>query len=294
MLKTLDIEPDTFASGEEVTILAFPHRDRSFHFAHTLRVTDSFGDVFIMANSDRKFAPSVQRAAADVIEEEQEEDAASSPSTSRSLVGRWQQPLLKFPDESPKLALTEAGIAAWSNFDPTRSPANTCEPISVPSVFLAPFFLFEIELADDHVILRNEAYNIVRTVPLASAAVAVDQGKHFGRATARIVDGVLTVRSSGFLESRWGLGHDEALGGADLPSSEQKTLNEQFAVSPDGRTLVYTYELFDPVYLTEPYNGRVELTRAPEGTPIHEYACDPESAKMWSRSRTDPPLRIGD
>ena len=95
MLKTLDIEPDTFASGEEVTILAFPHRDRSFHFAHTLRVTDSFGDVFIMANSDRKFAPSVQRAAADVIEEEQEEDAASSPSTSRSLVGRWQQPLLR-------------------------------------------------------------------------------------------------------------------------------------------------------------------------------------------------------
>lgn len=292
MLKTLGIEPDTFARGEEVTILTFPHRDRTFHFAKALRVEDAFGDVHIMADSDRKFAPSVQRAAANATGETIVEPASTRP-TAVTIAGRWQQPLLEFPKDSPQLPLNEAGLKARSNFVHEKSPANTCEPMSVPSVFLAPFFLFEIVLADNHVTLRNEAYNVVRTVPLSGSPTAVGSTGYFGTATAQLVDGVLTVRSGNFPPSGWGLGHDEALGGADLPSSEQKALEERFAVSPDGRTLVYSYELFDPVYMTEPYNGRVELTRAPDGTPIHEYDCDVESAKMWSRSRTDAPLRIG-
>ena len=291
MLKTLGIDGDTFAPGDGITILALPHRDRSFRFAHALRVTDEFGTVYLMADSDRKFAPSVRRAAAAATGEAVDEDASTSPATAAGLVGRWQQPLLEFPASSPKFSLNEAGLAAWRSFDHRESPANTCEPLNVPSVFLAPFFMFELTVDQQRVTLRNEAYNVVRTIPLGGLPTAVDSEGWFGRATAQIVDGVLTVTSRDFKPSGWGLGHDEALGGADLPSSEQKALIERFAVIENGRTLVYTYELFDPVYMTETYVGRVELTRAPDNTPIYPYDCDPESAAMWSRHRTDPPLR---
>ncbi len=292
MLKTLGVEPDTFARGDDITILAFPHRDRSFRFAKALRVTDAFGDQFIMMNTDRKFAPSIQRAAAALSDETAADDVPASPPSTAGIEGRWQQPLLNFPTDSPKLVLNEAGEAARRNFDPSASPANTCEPLNVPSVFLAPFFLFELTLDDERVTLRNEAYNVVRTIPLAGERVAVDASGRFGRAKARIADGVLTVESHDFPPSRWGLGHDEALGGADLPSSQRKTLTERFTVTDDGRTLVYTYRLWDPVYMSRPYTGQIELTRAPNDTPIYPYECDPESAAMWSRRPTDPPLRI--
>jgi hypothetical protein len=235
----------------------------------------------------------VRRAAAAVTGETIEADEPAPPAAA-GLAGRWQQPLLNLPAESPKFRLNDAGEAAWRAFDHAASPANTCEPMNVPSVFLAPFFMFELTLDAERVTLRNEAYNVVRTVPLTGPSTAVDPSGQFGRATARIVDGVLTVESRDFPPSRWGLGHDEALGGADLPSSEKKTLTETFAVSPDGRTLAYAYRLFDSTYMSEPYVGQIELTRAPDETPIHAYECDAESAAMWSRSRNDPPLRVGE
>jgi hypothetical protein len=294
MLKTLDIDPDTFAPDDEITILAFPHKDRSFRFAKALRVTDAFNTVYVMVDSDRKFAPSVRRAAAEVAGEGIEEELAPSTEPPAGLAGRWQQPLLSFPADSPKYSLNQAGVAARRGFVHSASPANTCEPMNVPSVFLAPFFLFELEVDQQRVVLRNEAYNVVRTVPLGGPPTAVDPEGWFGRATAQIVDGVLTVTSRDFKPSDWGLGHDEALGGADLPSSAQKTLVEHFAVSEDGRTLTYTYVLFDPVYMSRTYIGHVELTRTPNDTPIYEYDCDSESAAMWSRRPSDPPLRVGE
>ena len=66
MLQTLGVEPQTFAVGDDVTIVAAPHRDRAFRFVHALSVADAFGDTFVMADSDRLFSPSLRRAAAAV------------------------------------------------------------------------------------------------------------------------------------------------------------------------------------------------------------------------------------
>ena len=72
-------------------------------------------------------------------------------------------------------------------------------------------------------------------------------------------------------------------GGAVIPSSNRKTLKERFSVTPDGGTLVYAYTLYDPVYMTEPFEGRVELTRVPDDVQMHAYDCDVESASQFSR-----------
>ncbi len=63
--------------------------------------------------------------------------------------------------------------------------------------------------------------------------------------SARIDGDTLVVESRDFPPSRWGLGIEEAHG-ADVPSSERKTLTERFTAQPDGQTLVYEYTLDGP------------------------------------------------
>ena len=291
MLQTLGVQPDTFAPGDPISIVAAPHRDAAFRFAKALAVADAFGGEYVMANSNRLFSPSLRAAAAALADEEA---AAALPAVAAtdSLEGRWQQPLLELTVGHPHLPLNDAGMAAWRDYDRKSSPANLCEPLSVPSVFWAPFFLFELRIDGQRAVLYNEAYEIRRTVPLDGTTAAVDERGWFGRARGRLESGTLVVESSGFPPSRWGLGHEEAHGGADVPSSPQKTLVERFSVLPDGRTLAYEYTLHDPVYMTEPHTARIELTRVPDGTAMYRYECDLESAAMWSRNADDPPLRI--
>lgn len=293
LLQTLGVEPDTFVRGDAVSIVAAPHRDPTFRFAKALWVADAFGDEYVMAGSNRLFSPTLREAAA-ALADEPAADAPAVPGAAEtaSLAGRWQQPLLEFATDGPNLPLNEAGMAAWRGYDRKSSPANTCEPLSVPAVFLAPAFLFELRIDAQRAVLYNEAYEIRRTVPLDGTTAAVDERGWFGRARGRIDGGALVVESSDFPASKWGLGHDEAHGGADVPSSAEKMLVERFTVLPDGRTLVYEYTLHDPVYMTRPHTARVELTRVPDGTQMYRYECDLESAAMWSRSAADAPLRV--
>ena len=81
-------------------------------------------------------------------------------------------------------------------------------------------------------------------------------------------------------------------GGADVPSSVDKTVTERYSVSEDGQTLVLEYTVSDPVYLSADYSARLELTRVPDGTAMYPYECDLESASMWSRTAGDAPLAV--
>jgi hypothetical protein len=196
--------------------------------------------------------------------------------------------------ESP-LPLNAAGLAARRAYDRKSSPANTCEPMTVPDVFAAPFYLFDVRLTDGQAVLHNEAYDIERTVPLRGAPAAADPRGWFGTVTGRIDGDALIVESSGYRASKWGLGAEvQPMGnGADVPSSAQKAVRERYSVSADGSTLTLEYTMSDPVYLTAPYTARIELTRVPEGTQLYPYDCDVESAGMWSRTVGDQALRVG-
>lgn len=293
MLKTLGVEPQTFAAGDDVTIVATPHRDRAFRFVHALSVADAFGETFVMANSDRLFSPSLRRAAAAVGATLDDGPAVAIPSAAPSIVGRWQQPIIEFAADVPSLPLNASGMAAWRDYDPEQSPANTCEPINVPDLFSAPFFLFDLRMDARQAVLRHEAYGVERTVPLGGAAAAAEPTGRFGSVSGRLENQTLIVESRDYRESGWGLGIEEVHGGAVIPSSRRKTLTERFSVTRDGGTLVYAYTLYDPEYMSEPFSGSVELTRVPPDIEMHEYRCDVESAAMWSRRRDAAPLQVG-
>ena len=288
VLRSYGIDAGTFEPGDTVTITAWPHRDPSFKFAHSLEIRDAFGGDYVMTNSNRLYSPSV-RAAAGVAPKRVAEAPAPASGIAR-LQGRWQQPFTRF-GAGPGLPLNEAGMRAWREYDRKQSPANVCEPINVPDLFFSAFFLFEIRIDERTATLHNEYFGVVRTTPLSGAPSVADERGLFGHAAGRIDGDALVVESGQFPPSRWGLGVEEAHG-ADIPSSARKTLTERFTATPDGQTLVYEYTLADPEYMTGPQSGRIELTRVPDGTPLYPFDCDTESAAMWSRRRGDPPLRV--
>jgi hypothetical protein len=294
VLKTMGVDARTFQAGDTITVTGAPHRDPDFKFAHARVVVAANGRAFGLA-SGRVFSPSLRQAieAATGAALPAAAAAASTATGIERLNGRWQQPLT-IPGTESALSLNEAGAAARSAYDRKLSPANTCEPMSVPDVFTAPFYLVDVKLADGRLVVHNEAYDIVRSFALDGRAAPADPRGLFGTASARVDGETVVVESRGFPPSKWGLGAEvQALGGgADVPSSEQKVVTERYSVTADGTTFVYEYTLYDPVYMREPYQGRLELTRIPAGVPMYPFDCDVESASMWSRTNGDKPLRV--
>ena len=287
VLRSYGIDAGTFETGDPITLRVAPHRDSTFRFAHSLAIVDAFGVEYVMANSNRLFSPSLRNAAGVT---QKPLDAPVPVDGIARLRGKWQQPLTRFAADGPGLPLNDAGWSAARSYDRKQSPANSCEPINVPDLFFSAFFLFEIRI-ERSAILHNEYYDVVRTVPLSGRPAPADDGGRFGNVLGRIDGATLIVESRDFRASRWGLGVEEAHG-ADIPSSERKTLTERFTAAADGRTLVYEYTLEDPVYMTAPKSGRIELTRVPDDTPFYPFDCDRESAAMWSRQRGDAQLRV--
>jgi hypothetical protein len=208
----------------------------------------------------------------------------------RRVTGRWRPPFQQEGTTSA-LPLNEAGLAAWQAYDQKLSPANTCEPMSIPVIFNAPSYFVDIRFGEDNVVVRNEAYDVHRTVPFGDTFMAADPAGHWGRVRGRIEGDTLIVESRDNPVSRWGLGAATQItgGGADVPSSPQKTLTERFSVSDDALTLIYEYTLYDPTYMSEPHDARIEIARVADDSPMFPYNCNTDAASMFSR---DPGERL--
>lgn len=268
---------NTYKAGDAVTLRGNPSRREGQHFALLSETVSINGQPLTAQASSR--TTNVRRAAA-------EGGVAPEPGVSgvNLIAGRWV-PVFVPPGSSSVLPLTEAALQAWQQYDPKLSPANTCESMGVPEIFHAPFYLYDITLSGNAAILTTEAYEIRRTVPLDGSQVPADDTGAHGVVKGRIDGDALVIESTGFRASRWGLGAATQLngGGADVPSSDQKTLTERYTTSADGRTLYYDYTLNDPLYLTEPYSHRISFQRVPADTPMYPYECDVESASAFSR-----------
>jgi hypothetical protein len=266
------IDADTFKPGDGIVVVGAPSRNPDLRRANSSNFTKSDGEAY--ARPLAEFASMREGA------------RPPAGATGAQLVeGRWTPP---FQPNGPRsaLPLNAAGWAAWEAFDQTHSPANTCEKMSIPVIFNAPSYFVDIRFGDDSVVVRNQAYDIVRTVPLNGTRAPADPQGQFGMVSGRIDGDVLVIDSNAYPPSRWGLGAATQVngGGADVPSSEQKSVTERFSTSPDGLTLIYEYTLFDPVYMSEPYSARIEMPRVRDEIPMYPYNCDIDAASMFSRT----------
>jgi hypothetical protein len=263
-MRNLGIDQDTFRPGDTISINGFPSRRNA--------AGAMLGMTFVGADGARYAG-----------EEQAQGTVAVTGEGVQRLSGRWRSPGYINGPDTP-LPLNSAGRAAWQNYDPILSPAANCETQSIPGVFSAPY-LSELRVGADSVFIRNEAYDVRRTIPLSDTYASVNPNGSFGQARARIEGDTLIIESRAYPPSGWGLGIATHVngGGADIPSSDQKTVIERYSVSADGQTLTLAYTLADPTFLSGPYDGRFELNRVSPDTPIYDYVCDLQSASEFAR-----------
>jgi hypothetical protein len=263
-MRNLGIDQDTFKPGDTISISGFPSRRNA--------AGAMLGTAFVGADgsgyADAEQAP---------------EAVAVTGEGVQRLNGRWRSPGYINGPDTP-LPVNSAGRTAWQNYNPIESPAATCETQSIPGVFSAPY-LSELRIGADSVFIRNEAYDVRRTIPLSDTYTPANPNGSFGEARARIEGDTLIIESRAYPPSGWGLGIATHVngGGADVPSSDQKTVIERYSVSDDGQTLTLAYTLSDPAYLTGPHDGRFELNRVAPDSPIYDYVCDLQSASEFAR-----------
>jgi hypothetical protein len=94
-----------------------------------------------------------------------------------------------------------------------------------------------------------------------------------GHSLARWQDGVLIVETSNFTENPIGIT-------AALPSSNEKHLVERFTLDADGQSLLYSFDLTDPVYLAEPLIGELRWLYRPN-VDFELVPCDPDATRSF-------------
>jgi hypothetical protein len=94
-----------------------------------------------------------------------------------------------------------------------------------------------------------------------------------GHSLARWEDGVLIVETANFTENPIGVTNG-------LPSSTEKHLVERFALDADGQSLLYSFELTDPVYLAEPLLGEMRWLYRPN-VDFELVPCDPDATRSF-------------
>jgi hypothetical protein len=262
------IMADTFKPGDGIIVRGSPHRNANLNRANSSNFLAADGGQLNLAAPARGGTVTVPDAEGVML-----------------VAGRWTPPYQREGDTSA-LPLNAAGLAAWEAYVQSESPANTCEPMSIPVVMNAPGYFVDIRFGDGSVQIRNEAYDVYRTVPLGNAFAPADPNGQWGNVRGRIEGGSLIVESRDYPTSKWGLGAATQIngGGADVPSSPQKTVVETFSSSDDGLELIYEYVLFDPAYMSREHHAEIRMRRAADNAVMVPYDCNVSAARQFSRS----------
>jgi hypothetical protein len=181
--------------------------------------------------------------------------------TATSIAGTWFSPRSEFGGflgGAGRWSLTDKGRAAAAGADErTKDALKDCIPVGAPALMFYPVANI-ITVQRDRVVMKVDWMDSERTVYLDGrahppAAQTSLQGHSVGRWDGK----TLIVETTNFKEHPMGLS-------LSMPSSTQKKLTERFALSEDGKTLIYSGTLEDPAYLAKPveWSGKWEYRPA--------------------------------
>jgi len=194
-----------------------------------------------------------------------------------SIEGTWFSPMSSFQqymgaagkwarnDESRAISKKMAAATATTQKD--------CRPIGLPSTMFYPVAT-NIDVQKDKVVIKIDWMDTTRTIYLDGrkhppAGETFEHGHSVGRWEGK----TLVVETTNFKEHPMGLS-------MSVPSSSQKKLMERFALGEDGKSLVYSGTVEDPVFLTGPAEWTGRLQYRP-GMPLSNQKCDVEVARRF-------------
>ena len=159
-----------------------------------------------------------------------------------------------------------------SAVDPKATTQKDCVPIGAPALMFYPVAT-TITAQQDRVVMKVDWMESERTIFLDGRKAPANQTSLFGHSVGRWEGKTLVVETTNFKEHPMGLS-------MSLPSSTQKRLTERFSLSPDGKSLIYSGVVEDPVYLAKPveWSGKWEYR---PGMPHSNQECDLDVARRF-------------
>ena len=157
--------------------------------------------------------------------------------------------------------------------DAKATTQKDCIPIGLPSTMFYPVATV-ITVQKDKVVMKIDWMDTERTIYLDGRKhpPASQQFLH-GHSVGRWEGKTLVAETTNFTK------HDMGLS-TSVPSSDQKKLIERFEVAPDGKALIYSGTVEDPVYLTGPAEWSGRLAYRP-GMPLSNQKCNVEVARKF-------------
>jgi hypothetical protein len=194
------------------------------------------------------------------------------------IAGTWFSPRTEFNSflgGTRNWPVTEKGKAAMANVDPKATTQKDCIPIGAPALMFYPV-ANTITVQRDRVVMKIDWLDSERTIFLDGRKhPPASQTSLHGHSVGRWDGDTLVVETTNFKEHPMGLS-------TSLPSSTQKRLTERFRLSPDGKSLIYSGVIEDPVYLTRPVEWSGQWMYRPSMSHSNEK-CDLEVARKFLR-----------
>ncbi|HLG54399.1 MAG TPA: DUF6152 family protein [Vicinamibacterales bacterium] len=258
VLNGLGFTKSSVAAGEVVTVVGNPARSKP--------------DAFVLGRElykrDGTYVP-LNIASRSVY--------ASKSAIATTIAGTWFSPRTEFGGfigSTGRWTLTDKGKAAASSADErTRNALKDCIPVGAPALMFYPVAT-TIAVQRDRVVMDVDWMDSKRTMYLDGRAhPPASQTSLQGHSVGRWEGKTLVVETTNFKEHPMGLS-------LSMPASTQKRLIERFALSEDGKSLVYSGVLEDPVYLAKPVEWSGKWEYRPTMKPSNQK-CDIEVASKF-------------
>jgi hypothetical protein len=198
----------------------------------------------------------------------------STPAT--SIAGTWFSTMGSFGGymgAARKFVLTDAAKAVVAKMDARTTTQKDCIPIGVPSGTFYPVAT-TIETQQERDQIRTDWRDTDRVGYLDGRAhPPASQTSLHGHSVGRWEGKTLVVETTNFNEHPMGTS-------TNVPGSPRKKVVERFSLSEDGKNLIYSGTVEDPVYLAQPgeWTGRLEYR---PGMPHSNQKCDVELARRF-------------
>jgi len=200
----------------------------------------------------------------------------SKPAT--SIAGTWFSPRTEFNaflGGTRNWSLTDKGKAALASADPRITTQKDCVPVGEPALMFYPV-ANTIDVQRDRVVMKIDWMESERVVYLDGRKhPPATQTSLHGHSVGHWEGKTLVVETTNFKEHANGLS-------MTLPGSAQKRLTERLGLGEDGRTLLYSGTIEDPVYLAKPvqWSGKWEYRPT---LPHSNQKCNVEVARKFLR-----------